>query len=133
MAEIDIEELKRNYPDLYRELKADIADLIAATGKVPKSIKASALSPELASKLAANGLIELDANTEQILAKKAEEVTQQKLKQAAKMRLQLDDAIDRLDRQQDDINNIKKKGYGDDGMDDVMASGKVSVRWHQLY
>ena len=38
-AEIDIEELKREHPELYNELKRDIADIIAATGRVPESVK----------------------------------------------------------------------------------------------
>ena len=50
-AEIDLEELKREHPELYNELKRDIADIIAATGRVPKSLKASEISPELAQKL----------------------------------------------------------------------------------
>ena len=37
LAEIDVEELKREHPELYKELKRDIADIIAATGRVPKS------------------------------------------------------------------------------------------------
>ena len=39
LAEIDVEELKREHPELYKELKRDIADIIAATGRVPKSLK----------------------------------------------------------------------------------------------
>ena len=46
LAEIDVEELKREHPELYKELKRDIADIIAATGRVPESVKASEISPE---------------------------------------------------------------------------------------
>jgi len=83
---------------------------------VPKSVKASALSADLASKLAANGLLDLDPATEDLLAKRAEQEEQEKYKQAAKMRDQLETAIAKLDRQQDDINQLKRRGY-DDGMD----------------
>ena len=116
LATVDVDNLKRNHPELYKELKRDIADIIEATGKVPKSVKASALSAELASKLAANGLLDLDPATEDLLAKRAEQEEQEKFKQAAKMRDQLDTAIAKLDRQQDDINQLKRRGY-DDGMD----------------
>ena len=117
LANIDIEELKKDYPELYNELKKDIADIIEATGRVPKSVKASALSPGLASKLAANGLLDLDPNTEDLLSKRAEQEEQQKAKQAAKMRQQLDDAVYRLDRQQDDLDQLRRnRGYGDDDM-----------------
>ena len=98
IAEVDIEELKRNYPDLYKELKKDIADVIAATGKVPKSIKASALSAGLASKLAANGVIQLDPTTEDLLAKREEEEAQQKALESIQMRQKVDDAIAKLER-----------------------------------
>ena len=39
LAEIDVEELKRDHPELYKELKRDIADIIATTGRVPKTLK----------------------------------------------------------------------------------------------
>ena len=109
LAEVDVEELKRDFPELYKQLKRDLADVIAATGKVPKTIKASALSPELAQKLAENGIIEFDPAVEELLERKAEEEQQNIHKKAAAMREQLDDAVSKIERQQTDMDDIRRK------------------------
>ena len=86
LANIDIEEFKKDYPELYNELKKDIADIVETTGRVLKSVKASSLSPSLVSQLTKNGLLDLNPNTEDLLSKRAEQEEQQKAKQASKVR-----------------------------------------------
>jgi predicted Rdx family selenoprotein len=108
-ADIDLEELKRDFPELYKELKRDIADVIAATGKVPKSIKASALSPELALKLAESGLVNLTPEAEELLEQKAEEEMQQAHHKQQKLQDQLDGAVDALERQQTEMDGMRRR------------------------
>jgi hypothetical protein len=131
LVNIDIEELKRDYPELYKELKKDIADLIAATGKVPKSIKASEVSPSLLRKLAAKGLIELDEATEELLQKKEEQDNIKAIQHAAKLRDELDSAVDGLNvgDAKKSGKNVPRRGRGANDEDDDMEAGFSNNRY----
>ena len=77
--------------------------------KMPKSMKASDISPLLAQKLFKNGLMQLDPETAELLDKRVEEEQQNAHKKAQALRQQLDDAVNQINRQQTDMDDMRKK------------------------
>ena len=93
--EIDLEQLKIDNPELYRDIKNSLPAWMQHPDKMPKSIKGSDLSPMLAQKLLKNGLLQLDPDIAELLDRRIEEEQQAYIRKD-KHREQLDDAVSQL-------------------------------------
>ena len=107
--EINMEQLRQDYPELYKEIKNSLPAWMQHPDKMPKSMKASDISPLLAQKLFKNGLMQLDPETAELLDKRVEEEQQNAHKKAQALRQQLDDAVNQINRQQTDMDDMRKK------------------------